>query len=99
MSQIISGDNGTQLEFTVFDDNGVVDLSSAKEVKFRLKKLGNYIEKIANVTSAADGKCTIALNQEDTNRRGSYSYQLTVTFIDNSVFSSEIKRLTIEDKL
>lgn len=67
MSNIIQGDNGTLLEFTVKDDSGVVDLSNAQSVLFRLKKsFLNTVEKVCTVTDSVNGKAQVTLSSSDT---------------------------------
>jgi hypothetical protein len=100
MSNIIQGDNGTILEFIVKDDNGIVDLSSATSVTFRMQKSRNiYSEKVGTITDPVNGKCQITLNSDDTSESGKFAYQVTVLFMDNTNFSSNVNILTIDRKL
>lgn len=99
MANIIVGDNLTTLEFTINDQDGKVDLSSAKEVKFRMKKQGQYVEKVATINDAVNGVCQLKLSNTDTDRQGNFSYQITVEFLDGSLFSSDTKYLVISAKL
>jgi hypothetical protein len=99
LSNIIQGDNGTLLEFTVKDDSGVVDLSNAQSVLFRLKKsFLNTVEKVCTVTDSVNGKAQVTLSSSDTDSSGRFSYQVTVTFVDGSEFTSEPMILTIDRK-
>lgn len=99
MSNIIVGDVGTTLSITVSDQDGIVDLSSAQEVKFRMKKQGQYIEKIATIEDSVNGICKIVLDSTFTDKQGNFSYQVTIRFFDGSVFSSEKMYLSISEKL
>jgi hypothetical protein len=100
LGNIIEKDNGTILEFTIKDDNGIVNLTSVKSVLFRLKKSSNtYIEKGCIVTDAENGKVELTLSNTDTSTSGRFSYQITVAFLDNSEFTSDSYILEVGRKL
>lgn len=90
MSNIVAGDNGTAFEIIVKDDAGVVDLATVISVEAHfIRPDKTTFDKILSVSDAALGTCNTTLISEDVSVVGRYSYQVTVTFSDESEFTSD----------
>jgi hypothetical protein len=97
MSEIKAGDNGTEYEFLVRDGREAVPLFGAT-VQIKIK-IGNRdpITKVANITDAAGGVCSITLTREDLWTPGTYSLQGIVKFPNDGDkdFASDIVKLIV----
>jgi hypothetical protein len=74
MSEIIQGDNGTILEGTVSDENGIVDIRGASVI-FTIKSSTKRIEKNGTVTDGQNGIVQCVLNSDDVQDVGNYIFQ------------------------
>lgn len=99
MSNIVSGDNGTLLEFTVSDNESIVDLSSASTVEVIIKHRNNRTVKTGQITNPLSGQFEVELSSSDVQYEGVYSFQATITFLDGKKFSSNVGRITVDKKL
>jgi chitodextrinase len=97
-NEIIQGDSGVVLEFTITDNQSIVNLTGST-VEIILKYKAITIKKQATITDAINGKCEVILDAEDISNVGVYSFQATCTFSDNRVFSSQIQRFPVGRKI
>lgn len=100
MSSIYVGDNGTVLGITVSDDSGTVNLTTASSIVARFIKADETtFNKTLTVTDAANGKCSASLTRDDLSVAGTYSFQVTVIFLDDSEFSGDVRKFPVKAKL
>lgn len=93
---IVQGDNGTEIIVTISDTDGVVDLSTAREITAVVRRgAGDSITKIFTILDAVSGTCKTMLTADDVSRAGEYTMQVTVTFAGGSVFSSDLHRFGV----
>jgi hypothetical protein len=98
MSEIIQGDNGTILEGTVSDENGIVDIRGASVI-FTIKSSTKRIEKNGTVTDGQNGIVQCVLNSDDVQDVGNYIFQATVKFDDGKIFSSNLQKFKVGVKI
>lgn len=98
MSEIIQGDNGTVLECTISDQNGIVDIRGS-QVTFIIKTPTRRFEKEGNVTDGLQGKAEVVLLSEDVSDVGNHVFQANVKFSDGKQFSSNLQRFKVGAKL
>jgi hypothetical protein len=98
MSDIRIGDNGTVIEITIRDQDGIVDIRSAT-VEILIKLRAKRITKIAQIKDGLKGLVEFTLNREDIDDVASYSFQATVKFPDGKEFASSIGYFTVGKKL
>jgi hypothetical protein len=93
---IIQGDNGTRLKLHIQENNVPLDLSGAN-VEVKIKIGMRTFTKIAEITDI--GECEIELTSDDLATSGIYTTQATVTYTDESKYSSDIQRFSVGKKL
>jgi 5-hydroxyisourate hydrolase-like protein (transthyretin family) len=93
---IIQEDNGTTLKLNIKENNLTVDLSGAT-VNVKIKAGNRTFYKTATINSS--GECEVTLNSGDLVDAGKYDVQITVVYIDNKTFSSDIQSFTVGSKL
>jgi hypothetical protein len=99
---IIAGDYGTKIIDTILDEDGnVVPLGNVTSVILKIRKLGDTISKqgTCTVLDANAAKVQYKTVQGDFPTSGVYIIQHTITFNDNSSFSSEPKNVTIGESI
>lgn len=94
---IVKGDNGTKLKFTVQDSEGVVDLTWA-EVELIIDA-GARVVKTATVINAETGECEVVLNAADISKKGFSYLRIKVRFADGKIFNSNIETLNVLGEL
>lgn len=100
MSNIVAGDNGTELEITVMDDIGVVDLTSVNSIAAHfIRGDKSTLDKPLAVTDAQAGTCKAVLTAEDISVPGAYTFQVTATFSNGNVFASDQQQFFVNRKL
>lgn len=96
---IIQGDNGTVLDFTITgNDKSPIDLSFTT-VKLDIVRSGVHIPKICTIVDGLNGKCQAILTSEDLSETGVYMVQLEVSFANGSKFSSNMDKFEVKRKL
>lgn len=96
---IVQGDNGTLLNFTVTDENGVVILTDIISIEATITTGERRVTKVCNITDAVLGKCQAVLTSEDVATNGTYIVQITVKFIDGKIFSSTKGKFMVDKKI
>jgi hypothetical protein len=98
MSEIRIGDNGTVMQVTILDQDGVVDIRSAT-IQIVIKQRAKTITKTAQIVDGLKGICSFVLNEADITEEGTFSFQAEVRFLDGKVFNSDIGRFSVGKKL
>lgn len=99
MSNIVQGDKGTELAIVIFDDSGVVELSSVSSITASIERGDkSTINKNFTVLDEEEGTCFTALTGEDVSVPGAYTFRVKVTFNDESEFSSNKYTFWVDKK-
>jgi chorismate mutase len=96
---VVEQDNKTRLIFNIIDENGIVDLGDATSVTLTMTRDVFKVTKNCNITNSSAGKVDVELLSADIPTKGTYQLQLTITFNDGSIFSSNINKLLVGAKL
>lgn len=100
MSNIYVGDSGILFTVNLIDDKGAVPLTSATSIvaKF-IKADGAPFSKVLSATDAINGVCNTTLVKEDLTAAGTHSFQVTVTFVGGSEFSSRPQEFYVRARI
>jgi hypothetical protein len=98
MSNIVQGDSGTILQATIFDDDGIVNITGA-QVVFTIKSATRRNVKQGTVLSGEQGLCQVVLISEDLDTSGNYVFQAEVDFANGNKFSSSLGKFKVDPKL
>jgi hypothetical protein len=95
-SSLRIGDVGTPFKITVYDVDGVVNLSSCTSKKIYLEKpSGETLEKTASfLTDGSDGIIQYLTIQGDIDEVGTWQIQAKIEF-SNSKFSTDIQKFKV----
>jgi len=90
------GDIGVKFEFTIKDDEGIVDISAA-DIQFILKKPSGTISTLVGTLTNAgtDGLCQYITVDGDLNEQGLYKLQGKIT-IGSDLFNTNIYQFKVE---
>lgn len=83
------GDIGTELIFTVVDENGnPVNLESAASVNLIMSLRGNRVIRPCEIIDAVNGRVKYIVQENDLEESGTLNMEIRVEFVDGDMFTS-----------
>lgn len=96
--EIIQGDIGVSLDFTIIDNGSPVDLTDAS-IEMILDLRNEVDIKDGEIIDAKSGTCRVVLNELDTSIKGTRTFQLSINFPDGRRITCPIQRFDVIQKI
>lgn len=99
-NSIVQNDNGVTLYFNIADEDGNTDVfNGISSVICKIIKDTTTITKTCSIVDIALGKCSAILLATDISSIGKYIFQLTLTYTNGNIYTTNPSKFNVIAKL